>query len=228
MEINTQIANRYYSTYKANYKDNMDSKFAASMERSISSQLKDSDRISKENNNVLEKQSTNETLILADRFIRLRDLFIEKHKLTKENIKNEDDWRKMSDEQWNKLIENIDKHIDDYKKELENMVKFQEEAAEKAAAKAPAHKKALAASKAALSARVNGVAGETPDSDVTPLEKLSWTYNLETDDQVILATAKMANEFASTIYYKAQDLLLTSDTTDLISEKEEGKNRSTK
>ncbi|MGN0376972.1 MAG: hypothetical protein ACI4ED_04985, partial [Suilimivivens sp.] len=114
-------------------------------------------------NNTLEKQSTGETLSAADVFKMLKDTMMEAHKLTKENIKKEDDWRKMSDDQWDELIEYVDKYIDDRKKELEKVKELQEEAIMKGAANAPADSKTIAASKAALIAAANGIVGGAPD-----------------------------------------------------------------
>lgn len=101
-----------------------------------------------------EEQSIDEAVRTADVFKKLIDTFIEEHKLTKDNIKNEEDWRKMSDD------------------------------------------------------------------DASSLEKSGWTYDLQTEDQVALATAKMANEFAPTILTKAQELALTGNTTAGMSESE--------
>ena len=111
----------------------------------------------------LEKQSTGETLSAADVFKMLKDTMLEAHKLTKENIKKEDDFRKMSEDQWDKLIAYVDKYIDDRKKELERLKELQEEAIMKGAASAPADTKTIAASKAALIAAANGIVGEAPD-----------------------------------------------------------------
>ena len=111
----------------------------------------------------LEKQSTGETLSAADVFKMLKDTMLEAHKLTKENIKKEDDFRKMSEDQWDKLIAYVDKYIDDRKKELERLKELQEEAIMKGAASASADTKTIAASKAALIAAANGIVGEAPD-----------------------------------------------------------------
>lgn len=187
MEVNTQIAGGYYYTYKSTTRTATKESF--------------------------DFTSGTETMSAADVFKMLKETIVEEHKLTPDNIKKEDDWREMTDEQWDKLIEHIDKYIDDFKEELEEMKELQEEAAMKGAAKAPADMKALAASNAALKAAANGIAGEASDSGVSHLEKISWTYDMKTDDQVILATAKMANEFAPDMLSKSQELALTGDTT---------------
>lgn len=167
----------------------------------------------------LEKQSTKETISVSDIFKMLKATLIEEHKLTKESIKKEDDWRKMSEEQWDKFMEHIDKYIDKVKEELEKKKELQEEAARKGAANAPAYRKATAASKAALAAVVNGTAEVgIAENDASSLEEISWTYHLQTEDPTILAAAKMANEFAPDMLSKAQELALTGDTSVGISE----------
>ena len=168
MEVNTQFTSGYDSAYRS----------APLGERSMP-----------------EEQSIDEAVRTADVFKKLIDTFIEEHKLTKDNIKNEDDWRKMSDEQWDQLIEHIDKYIDDFKEELEHKAELQKEAIMKSTSNAP-------------------------DDDASSLEKSGWTYDLQTEDQVALATAKMANEFAPTILTKAQELALTGNTTTGMSESE--------
>lgn len=197
----------------------------------VASKKMDWSKALSESKYTLEKQSTGETMSAADVIKMLKDTLIERHKLTKENIKNGDDWRKMTDDQWDKLIEQIDKYIDDIKKAIENAEELQEEAAKKGAAKAPGHRKALAASMAALYAAANGFVGEAFESDERSLEESSWTYELQTNDQVVMATAKMANEFASATLSKAQEMTLTDNTIfgisevdkDLVDEDEEEK-----
>lgn len=164
-------------------------------------QRTDWSKVLSESGYFLEKQSTGETLSAAEVFKMLKETIIEKHKLTSDKIKKEDDWREMDDEQWDKLIEFIDKYIDYFKEELERIEEIREEAAMKAAADAPADMRAAAASKAVLDAMANGIADGASDSDISYWEKISWTYNMQTDDQIILATAKMANEFAPDILW---------------------------
>lgn len=153
-------------------------------------------------------------------FSELKEKLIEEHRLTPDNIKKEDDWREMDEEQWDKLIGHIDQYIDDFKEKLKHMEEVRKEAAMKAMAEAPAAMRAAAASKAMLHAMSGGIAGGESDGDVSELEKLSWTYELETDDQVVLATAKMANEFAPDMLSKSQEIALTGDTSVGISETE--------
>lgn len=77
-----------------------------------------------------------------------------------DNIKKEDDWRRMDDEQWDKLIGQLDKYIDACKEELERRKEIQEEAAIKAMGAAPADMRAGAASRAMVNAMANGFAGD--------------------------------------------------------------------
>lgn len=82
------------------------------------------------------------------------------------------------------------------------------------AANAPADQKATAASSAALAAGVNGVvdAAGVEEEDESSSEKLKWTHQLRTQNQTILAKAKMANEFETYVLEKAQELTLGTDT----------------
>ncbi len=134
----------------------------------------------------LEKESTGETLNASDLLKMIKETLIEAYKQKNEKLSNQDDWREMSEEQWDKLLESIDKYIEYFKEELEKRKELQEEAAKEA----------------------------------DYLEKLSWTYDLQTEDQTVRATAKMANTFASAILSKTQELMLTGDTTAGISETE--------
>ena len=133
---------------------------------------------------------------------------------TPEQVKRQDDWREMNDEQWDKLMEYIDLYIDEFKEELERKKEEQEEAAKKAMAYAPADRRALAVAKAMLRARTNGLTEGGADSEASHLEKISWTYDIKTEDQVVLATAKLANEFAPDMISRAQEIALTGDTSE--------------
>lgn len=70
------------------------------------------------------------------------------------------DWREMSDDEWDKLVDNIDDYLDDYKNEIKYRKQIQDEAAVKMASKAPAQFKSLAMSQAILMASADGF---TPD-----------------------------------------------------------------
>ena len=189
MKVNTQFTGNFYGEYKPT------SKITQKGTYTMKPAMKDENSAS-------------------DMFQMLKETMMEEHKLTIENIKNKNDWREMSKDQWDKVIENVDKYIDDCKEKQEKLEELRKEAVMKAAAYAPANMKAEATSKAALFATTNGIAGVgVPDQETSVLEKLSWTYNLETEDQTILATAKMANEFAPYILSKAQELALTAEAT---------------
>ena len=66
--------------------------------------------------------------------------------------KKEKDWRDMTDEEWEKMLENVDDSIEEVKEEIEEMQEKQQEAAKKASAEAPAEAKTMAATSAALRA----------------------------------------------------------------------------
>ena len=149
----------------------------------------------------------------VEEFKNAVDEYREAHELTPDNIQVEKDWREMSADEWDKLMEHIDKYIDDHVKELEEMKRIQEEAAQKMAAEAPANMRTIAAANAALKAAANGFATDGVENDETLRERESWTYNMQTDDQVILATAKMANEYAADMMTKSQELAITDTTT---------------
>jgi CRISPR/Cas system CMR-associated protein Cmr5 small subunit len=161
-----------------------------------------------------DKKNSESLQSTSDTFQMLKEKFMEENKLNKENRKDEDDWRTMSDDQWDKLVEHIDTYIDEYKEDLEKRKELQQEAAMKGAANAPAYRRTNAAASAALKAVSNGIAeGGQTERDETELEKMSWTYGLETDDQTVLTAAKMANEYAHRTLLKSQELALTGDTS---------------
>lgn len=148
-----------------------------------------------------------------EEFKNVVEKYKEDHELNPNNIQVEDDWRKMSAKEWDKLIEHVDKYIDEHKQDLEEMKKIQEEAAMKMSAQAPVNMKTIAAANAALKASTNGIVTEGVENYETLRERESWTYNMLTDDQVILATAKMANEYAVDMMTKSQELAITDATT---------------
>lgn len=144
-------------------------------------------------------------------FRKMKESFVEEHKLTPDNIKAEEDWREMSEESWNKLMEHIDKFIEDYKERMENMKKLQEEAARKMAAEAPAEMRSIAVSQAVLRAAANGIAGTVSAADPEELEKSSWTYELESEDQEVLLEAKKANRQMVELSATVQESVLVKD-----------------
>lgn len=183
-----------------------------------------------ENTGVSEKSFTKDApvkeqdLSVLEEFRRRKEAFIEEHKLKPEEIKAEEDWREMSEESWDKLMEHIDKFIEDYRERQENMKKLREEAARKMAAAAPAELRSLAVAQAELRVAANGFIGQETPADPEELEKTSWTYELDTEDQVVLFEAKKANEQAVELHAKAQELAISKETpqrTDLATPVEE-------
>ncbi len=159
---------------------------------------------------VLTNKSTGEKLCAAD----ILAMFEEKSKLTPGDLKVPEDWRTMSEEDWDKILEGIDKYIEDFRDRIRELEEKQQKAALKAAAEAPSDQRALAASAAALKVAANGFfTGTSYDSDESKnteetvmigdeeapaidYEK-NWTRRLNTDDQAILRTAKAAQEMES-------------------------------
>ena len=163
-------------------------------------------------------KSAGEIQSVIDTFKMQKKAIIEEHKLTPDTIRQEKDWRKMDDEQWDKLIKRIDKYIEDLNEQLDNLEEKQEAAAMKAVAAAPANMRTAAISKAMLKVMTNGIIGADTNGNATNLEKSSWTYKMQTDDQAILAKAKTANAFVSDMISKSQELALFGDTSAGISE----------
>ena len=56
--------------------------------------------------------------------------------MTAQELKEEKDWRDMTDEEWDKMLEGVDKYIEAYKERLRQMQEMQNEAAQKAALEA--------------------------------------------------------------------------------------------
>ena len=109
---------------------------------------------------ILGNEKTKETISAAD----LLKLFEETHTLTAQELKEEKDWREMSDDEWDNLLEGIDKYIDAFKERIKQLKEMQDEAAQKAALEADSGMRATAASAAALSAAANGLSG-TSEAD---------------------------------------------------------------
>ena len=156
---------------------------------------------------------TNEINMSAADLIKMLE---ESHKLTSKELKEEKDWRDMSDEEWDKMMEGIDKYIDAFKERLKQMKEMQEEAARKAALEAEAGHETIAASQAALAAS-SGFGGtasaETDDSEGTMSaegeveHEKNWTKILNTDDQTILRTAKEAQKMEKMAQRKIEDIV---------------------
>lgn len=143
---------------------------------------------------------TNKVILSAADLIKLLE---ESHKLTSKELKEGKDWRGMSDDEWDKMLEGIDKYIDAYRERLRIMREMQEEAIRKAAMEADPEMKASAASSAALAVASGlsentdaGVVASESDSltiDNAKFEK-NWTKKLDTDDQTVLMKAKEAQK----------------------------------
>lgn len=146
--------------------------------------------------------------------------FEEAHKVTAEELKEDIDWRKMSDDEWDKLLEGVDEQVDAFKEHLQKMKEMQEEAMQKAASQADPSMKAIAASAAALKVAANGLMPSAGDAYV---KSEDWTKNLDTDDQTVLLEAKEAQERSSMAINKMHEILASdnvifgnSGTTDSI------------
>jgi hypothetical protein len=178
---------------------------------------------------ILENEKTKETISAAD----LLKLFEETHTLTAQELKEEKDWREMSDDEWDNLLEGIDKYIDAFKERIKQLKEMQDEAAQKAALEADSNMRATAASAAALSAAANGLSGTSetgaesqteegiPTEDGVKHEK-NWTKNLNTDDQTVLRTAKEAQEMENKALSRFEEVQLTGTTTVGVSQTDTG------
>ncbi len=167
-------------------------------------------------------------------------LFEENNKMTSQDLKDSDDWRTMSDDEWDKMLEGIDKFIEAFRERLREMIRKQQEAALKAASEAPAELRSVVASQAALDVAANGFFGGTAseteeDVEAEPIigedsgvdHENNWTKKLKTDDQSILRTAKSAQkmekdaERAFNQQIEIDDTVLSRNTeyTDPVTEK---------
>ena len=169
-----------------------------------------------------------------------RDLFSEAvqkfrddNQLSAQELKEEKDWREMTDEEWDKMLEGVDEYIDAFKERLRQLKEIQDEAAQKAALEADSGMRATAASAAALSAAANGLSGTSetdaesqieegiPTEDGAKHEK-NWTKNLKTDDQTVLCTAKEAQEMENKALSRFEEVQLTGTTTVGVSQTDTG------
>lgn len=164
---------------------------------------------------VLERKSTGERITVSDIIEMLR----KNSELTASNI-DEKDWRYMSDKDWDRLLSDLDNYVEDVNEQMEQMKKLQEEAAMKAASNAPVEMRTIAASNAAVQAAANGFYSGTETRSSSWIEENSWTYDLQTDEQEILAKAKAVNDMAKDALSKTQEILLMGDTVTGISDTE--------
>ena len=155
----------------------------------------------------LENPRTGQTLSASD----LIKMLEESHKLTSQELKEDKDWREMSDDEWDNLLEGIDKYIDAFKERIRQLKEMQDEAAKKAAMEASADMKTTAASSAALDVAAGGSleGGETEENS----DESNWTKNLDTDDQTVLHTAQAAQEMENKAMSKYEEIMLTDTTT---------------
>ena len=153
-----------------------------------------------------------------DSFRKAVQKFQDDNQLTAQELKEEKDWRAMTDEEWNKMLEEVNAYIEAYKERLRQMQEMQNEAAQKAALEADSDMRATAASSAALSAAANGLGGtseadaESQTEDGVKHEK-NWTKNLSTDDQTVLRTAKEAQKMEKKALSRFEEVQLTGTTT---------------
>ena len=159
---------------------------------------------------------------LADQGVQQKDgvsdaikNFEETHKVSAQELKEGKDWRDMSAEEWDKMLEGVDKYIDAFKEFLREMKEMQDEAAQKAAMEADPEMRTIAASSAALAVATGfdaGSSAETEESGEFSEEGVdhekNWTKKLKTDDQTVLMTAKEAQKMESHALSKYQEVQL--------------------
>jgi hypothetical protein len=143
-------------------------------------------------------------------------MFEEQNKLTAEELKEGDDWRSMSDDDWDKLLSGVDNYIDAYKEDIRERVKKQMEAAQKAALEADSEMRSAAAQEAALSVAASGFdagddsegeeTSETMEEDPGIEHEKNWTKKLKTDDQTVLRTAKAAQDMESMALNRMEEI----------------------
>ena len=160
----------------------------------------------------MENPKSGEKLSAAD----LLKLFEEQNKLTAEELKEGDDWRSKSDDDWDKLLAGVDRYIGAYKEDIRERVKKQMEAARKAALEADPEMRSAAAQEAALSVAASGFDGgddsegeetsETMEEDPGIDHEKNWTKKLKTDDQTILRTAKAAQDMESMALNRMEEI----------------------
>lgn len=160
----------------------------------------------------------NEKADSRDLFREAFQKFQEEHQLTAQELKEEKDWRDMTDEEWDKMLERVDEYIEAYRERLRQMKEMQDEAAQKAALVADPNMRATAAASSALSVAANGLGAasgtdaESWTEDGEEYEK-NWTKNLDTDDQTVLRTAKEAQKMEKKALSKFEEVQLTGTTT---------------
>lgn len=91
--------------------------------------------------------------------------FEEAHKISAQDLKEEKDWRDMSVEEWDKMIEGVDKYVDAFKERQRQMKEMQDEAAQKAALEADPEMRTMAASSAALAVASGFAPGKSEEGE---------------------------------------------------------------
>ena len=155
---------------------------------------------------------TNEIILSPSNLIKLLE---DSHKLTSQELKEEKDWREMTDEEWDKMLEGVDNYINAFKNQMREMKEKQDEAAQKAAMEADSDMKTIASSSAALAVANGFDSGtsvtESETEDGADHEK-NWTKKLKTDDQTILMTAKEAQKMERNAASRLQEIQLDGVT----------------
>lgn len=179
-----------------------------SLENIMNKKMNWTDALSKAETSLMDSHTLEIKLTPAD----LIKMLEESHRITAQELKEDDDWRKMSDEEWDKLIEDVDKYIDAFKERVKQMKEAQEESAKKAAMEADADMKTVAASQAATEA-ASGFGGSDSSEDSGVDHENNWTKKLNTDDQTILMTAKEAQKMEKNAMSKFEEIQETDNTS---------------
>ena len=151
--------------------------------------------------------------------------FCDDNQITAKELKEEKNWREMSDEEWDDMLEGLDEYIDAFKERLRQIKEMQDEAARKAALEADSDMRTTAASSAALKVAANGLGGASKSEAETSAQEdekhdKNWTKNLTTDDQTVLRTAQEAQKMEKMAMSKFQEVQLTDSTSAGISRTE--------
>ena len=154
--------------------------------------------------------------------------FEEAHKIEAQDLKEDKDWRDMSAEEWDKMMEGVDNYIDAFREQLKKMRELQEDAVQKAVLTAEPGRRSIAASSAALAVKNGFVTGNDTKkeaSEIDPEEEgaeheKNWTRTLNTDDQAILMKEQKAQKMEGEALSRFQELLLVGNTVTGISSEE--------
>lgn len=166
-------------------------------------------------------------------FSEIAKKYIETNRVTASELREDKDWRDMTENEWSKMVKSVDDYIEAAKERLKEMKEQQDKAAEKAAMEADPEMRTLAASSAAVHVAAGGFAGVTEESDAEESEdainnpidgnfKLSkdWTKNLTTTDPTILRAAKVAQDMAAMAMLKFQELQARAGNIEMTSQVE--------